>query len=146
VNAWGEGPFDNADAADFVGDLTDAGDSAGQVLEEALRAAASDGAGVGELSRAVAAACMVAARLEPGVLSAPFGTVDGAPGEEPDEELGEWLASAPFEVTDALRRLAHFALERVIQPDGNEWYSERARAGAAERVTAALMPYRAALV
>jgi hypothetical protein len=89
---------------------------------------------------------MVAARLEPGVLSAAPGTVDGAPGEEPDEELSSWLASAPFEATGALRRLAHLVLERVARPEGSEWYSERTGTGAAERVTAALAPYRAVLV
>jgi hypothetical protein len=80
-----------------------------------------------------AAACMVAARLDPGALDVNPDTVDTA---AEGGEIGAWLATAPFEVTGDLRDLARVAVERAVALDGHAY---------AERVTAALTPYRAAL-
>jgi hypothetical protein len=120
VGAWGEGPFENDDAADFVGDLVEAGGDAGAVLDDALRVATeADGEVKGpEAALAVAAACIVAARVDPGVLAAA-----GPDGE--DEELSDWLGTAPFEVTVERVELAREALDHT-----------------ADGVSVALAPYR----
>lgn len=120
MGAWGDGPFDNAAAADFVGDLAEA-DDPGQVLTRAL--------GSGSHQEMVAAACVVAARLDTGVLR----HGDAADGEE----LTEWLHSGPFDVTDSHTTRAQEVLVRVLHT-----YSLWDDADAAERVIAALEPYR----
>ena len=126
MGTWGAGPFDNDDAADFVGDLVDTADP-GQVLDASLASGAASPAGV-------AAACIVAARLRSAVLTA----LSDHDGE--GEELSDWLDSGPFEVTDDRRRRAIEIVGRVLA-DCALWDDP----SAAERATLELEPFRRVL-
>ncbi|MEX1164617.1 MAG: DUF4259 domain-containing protein, partial [Nitriliruptor sp.] len=68
MGTWGAAPFDNDDALDLLGDLEEADDDAFlDALRDALAQVDTDGyLECPEVSEAVAAACLVAARLPDG--------------------------------------------------------------------------------
>ena len=104
MGAWGPGPFENDDAADWVYELLAADDMA--PARDAL-AAATDSESwleVPEGAQAVAAAAVVAAGFD--------GQVQGFP-----EEVVEWLGFYPRTATMADARLAMDALTRVAGAD-----------------------------
>jgi hypothetical protein len=104
VGAWGTGTFDNDDAADWVYELLE---SADLVPARQAMAATMDSDGwleIPEVSRAVAAASVVAAGFD--------GYVTGLP-----DEVVEWLEYHPDAGTLADARLAIDALERVASVD-----------------------------
>lgn len=85
MGAWGYGSFENDDALDWVGDLTD-GRSLKPVeaaLDAALGAEADFGIS-GEAECGLAAAEVVAA-------------LGGAPSGDLPEEIAEWIAARPWE-------------------------------------------------
>ncbi len=134
MGTWGAAPFDNDDALDLLGDLEETDDDAFlDALRDALgQVDTSAYLECPEVSEAVAAACLVAARL-PG-------------GPQPEDETATALLSArPFEVDDALRTSAAAALGRAFVPGDNEWYELWEDADALDEVADALAPYRSAL-
>jgi hypothetical protein len=135
VGTWGCAPFDNDDAVDLLDDLAEADDvDLVDTLRDAL-AQVADGDGyldAPEVSEAVAAACLVAARLP------------GGPRPE-DPAATDLLDDRPFEVDDDLRIAGSRALERAFVRDDNEWYELWEDADALDEVSAALAPYRVAL-
>lgn len=93
MGAWGYGSFENDDALDWVGDLTD-GRSLKPVeaaLDAALGAEADFGIS-GEAECGSAAAEVVAA-------------LGGAPSGDLPEEIAEWIATRPWERRGLLSRL-----------------------------------------
>jgi len=106
VGAWGSGPFDNDDAADFVGDLLDM-PSAGRA--QRLRAALTLPDGylqIDDAAIAVAAAALIAASN--GM------PVDGSAAVE------ELIQSGSIPLDDQVRAQAAAALSRV-NGDASEW-------------------------
>jgi Domain of unknown function (DUF4259) len=131
MGAWGMGPFDNDAALDFLGDLTDG--PAGSVadgLRSAMNAIVDetgylDGS---DVDAAVAAACLIAARIDPSV---------------PVRANGKtYLDQLTFTVDDQLRHLAARVFARAFDATGNEWHDLWAESGALAEVEAALSPYR----
>lgn len=120
MGTWDAGPFDNDTAADFCGDLDEAGLGEREGMVRGILAVAADTAGDDYLEspdsdRAVAAAALVAAQCPGGE------PVDS--GYAPDEPLPDLVA---------LRGLALQALDRVMTepsellelwegPDGASW-------------------------
>jgi hypothetical protein len=120
VGAWGTGPFDNDDAADWAYELDEAID-----LSPVLQALAGATDGDGYLERPEGATALAAAA----VLAATFdGDLRGLP-----EAVGEWVDGQPGMSTKGDARLALDALVRVMSedselrelwedsPDGREW-------------------------
>lgn len=136
MGAWGTGPFDNDDAADFAGDLSDlaGSDVAAAVLGDALLAVtAADGYIEGpEMSRAIAAAAVVAIFAKPS-LQAP------SPLEQ------SWLSSIGLDPSDSLKAEAARSLTRAFEAEGNEWHELWAEAGLLEEVRAKLSDHVAAV-
>lgn len=104
MGAWGTGPFDNDDAADWVYELLLSADLT--PAREALAATMDSGGWLEtpEGARAVAAAAAVAAGFD--------GHLEGVP-----DELVDWLEYHPDAGTRADARLALDALERVASTD-----------------------------
>lgn len=135
MGAWGIGPFENDDAADFLGDLVDSSEP-GPLIATAL-ADATDATGdldSPEASIAIAAAAVVA-------MSRTGEELDGID----EDEAGE-IAALSFTPTgaDALASAAISALDRVVA-DGSELLGLWDEAGEATRWRATLDPIRAAL-
>ncbi len=100
MGAWGSGPFENDDAADWRYLLVDGGGP--EVVGDALRDAV--GAGAPELpaaANAVAAAAIVGAGL-------------GVGGVELPDDVREWLAAADSSAWPPLAPEAVGALDRVL--------------------------------
>jgi hypothetical protein len=135
MGAWGAGPFDNDDARGFVNELVElpAGE-ARAALDATMRAVADiDGdLGVIEVNEAIAAAAMVAGLVE-----------DALP--EDDYAMERWADVEPPELDEELRQLALATLDRVGDPDDNEWYQVKDETDDLEEALAALEPYRDAL-
>ncbi|GLW98530.1 DUF4259 domain-containing protein [Microtetraspora sp. NBRC 16547] len=131
MGAWDIGPFDNDGALDALGDLDQMEDVPGGLaltMREIL--AQEDYVEAPELSEAVAAACLVGARLI---------------GSEPNMIATKWLDRHPFTVTDSLRDLALATLDRAARPDDNELYDLWDESGAVAQWLDTLAPYRQAL-
>ncbi len=132
MGAWGSGPFDNDGALDLLGGLDGAADPAG-ALAGAMREilAETDYVESPEMSGAVAAACLVGARVI---------------GAESDRVATRWLEANPFEADAGLRALAVSLLERAVRPDDNEVYELWDDAGGLRGWLDTLTPYREALI
>ncbi|MGK5554520.1 DUF4259 domain-containing protein [Actinomadura kijaniata] len=133
MGAWGMGPFDNDSALDFLGGLSDRGGDVTEGLREGM-AAVVDARGYldsDDVNGAVAAACLVAARIEPGVLDDPNGR--------------EYLGTLAFTVDAGMRELAGRVFARAFEPGDNEWYALWDDGGAIPKVADALAPYREVL-
>jgi hypothetical protein len=103
VGTWGEGPFDDDNAADWVWELQEAADW--RVIESALRGAAdvpsSDYLEAPDGQIAWAAAAVVAAADDPSAVPLP-------------DEASQWLAAHRDSRPTELRPLAVRALQRVM--------------------------------
>jgi hypothetical protein len=134
MGAWGMGPFENDAALDFLGELADGSSDA---VADGLRAAmtgVADEEGYlrgPEVDAAVAAACMIAARLNS---SAPIGRIGHAYSDR-----------LIFTVDEPFRELAARVFARAFDSTSNEWHDLWAEAGALAEVEAALAPFRAAV-
>ncbi|MCF2528061.1 DUF4259 domain-containing protein [Yinghuangia soli] len=134
MGAWGFGPFENDSALDFAGDL---GDLPPESVVPALAAAMRDAATsdeyleVDDIGNALAAACLVAGRVDPSVMTDPNGK--------------DHLETLAFEADPELRRLARAAFARAFMPHDNEWYDLWDEAEALDKVRAAHEPYLLAL-
>lgn len=78
MGAWGPQPFDNDDAADFAGELRDAGeaDAVGGICEDACRRILTDSAlELGQVAEAIAATVVVgvATAADEALVRAPYG-------------------------------------------------------------------------
>ena len=101
MGAWGSGPFENDDAADWSDQLTDGGGP--EVVSEALRAVLGTTAPRAHAaSSAVGAAAIVAAGL-------------GVSGVELPEDLSDWLAGIDAATWPPLAAEAVRALDRVLE-------------------------------
>jgi Domain of unknown function (DUF4259) len=131
---WGTGPFDNDAALDFLGDLAD---GRADAVTDGLRTAMTDVLNEKDYlegrqtDRAIAAACLIAARIDPSV---PI-----------DANGKKYLDQLTFIVDEPLRELAAGALTRALDATDNEWHVLWAEADALAEVEAALAPYRTAL-
>jgi hypothetical protein len=136
MGAWGTAVFDNDDAADFSGEISDL-TSLAEVAER-LGSALDDVLGNEgyldnyEANRGVAAAALTAAWNRPELLPrTPY---------EPDK----WPAfDQPL--PGALRTKAAQVIDRVLRPDENEFYDLWADAGSWDTVVADIHRYRSAL-
>jgi hypothetical protein len=81
MGAWGSGPFENDDAADWRYLLVDGGGP--EVVADALRAVAGGGAELPEAANAVAAAAVVAAGLGDAAVEIPDDVRDWLAGVDP---------------------------------------------------------------
>lgn len=104
MGTWGDGPFDNDDAGDWVYEAEEAGDAADFVRETLGEVRSDEYLEADVASRAIAAAAWVASAL-PGQKSV---ADDGGPEE------------APPPLTPELRDEAIRALRRVLATD-SEW-------------------------
>ncbi len=133
MGAWDYGPFDNDGAWDCVGALAE--NDPAKVAEQ-LRAAMAEVLDNDEYIEnpeaqgAVAAAVLIANRL-------------GAPAE--NERIAEILETRAFEATEELRSLALRTLDRLRDPEINEWHYLWLDAGSLEKVLELLAPYREVL-
>jgi hypothetical protein len=130
MGAWGYGPFENDGAWDCVGALPEddlAAVAAG--LERAMAEVVANDEYIEnpEAQGAVAAAVLIANRL-------------GAPVA--NDRIAALLASRPFEATDDLRALALRTLDRLREPEINEWHELWLEVDALDQVLALLRPYR----
>jgi hypothetical protein len=103
MGTWGVGPFDNDEAADWLGGLASVDDDA--LLHEALDEVA--GAGAGEyVDTAWAAPALAAAEL--------VAAARGRAGPELPDEARGWLERHPGVVSDEHVGLARQAVQRVL--------------------------------
>ncbi|MEV7005385.1 DUF4259 domain-containing protein [Streptosporangium sp. NPDC051022] len=131
MGAWDLGPFENDGALDLLGDLDGTADPAAALAGAMREILAQDDYVEGpEMSGAVAAACVVGARLV---------------GAEPAPVAARWLDANPFEVDAELRGLAARTLERAARPDDNELYELWDEADGSRAWLETLTPYRRAL-
>ncbi|GAA2118290.1 DUF4259 domain-containing protein [Actinomadura alba] len=134
MGAWGTGPMENDAALDFAGDLSDGPED---TVTAGLRTAMTgvldtdDYIEGSDLDAAIAAAALVAARIDPAV---PIG-VNGR----------DHLGRSPFTVDADLRDLAARVFTRAFEPENNEWHELWSDGGSLDEVTAALAPFRAAV-
>jgi hypothetical protein len=133
MGAWGYGPFDNDGAWDCIGALPE-GDPAGVAarLEGAMAEVTDNDEYIEnpDAQGAVAAAVLIAGRL-------------GASVE--DNRIAELLASRPFTATEELRVQALGTLDRLQEPEINEWHELWLEADALDKVLELLHPYREVL-
>lgn len=133
MGAWGFGPFDSDGAWDCAGALPE--DDPAEVAAQ-LTAAMSEVVGdveyieSPEAQGAVAAAVLIACRL-------------GAPPE--NERIAGLLAAHPFAATDELRAMALRTLDRLQDPEINEWHELWLEVDALDKVLEILRPYREVL-
>lgn len=136
VGAWGSGPFDNDDAADFLGDLSEIPPSGAAIamLGDALLAviAAEDYLEAPEMSRGIAAAATVSVLGNPELPS-------------PSQLDPDWISAAGPLVNGQLRDTARHALDRAFEPEANEWLELWTEAGLVREIREGLVPYRASL-
>lgn len=142
MGAWGTGPFDNDDAADFSAELREVADAdeANEVCSRAFRRVSTAGyPEVSEVSEAIAAAVVVAVAAggNAELLVTPYG-----PGTRASGLLAQW----PTAQFGLLKALASAALDRILDPEGeNEWTELWQESGNLDEAQAALEPVRAAL-
>lgn len=106
MGAWGRGPFDNDDAADWLSELQERGLPAVEAAVEPVAQPEPGYLDAGAGARAVAAAEVVAA-------------LGGAPARELPAEVTGWLASEPRQHPGELVVAAKAAVLRVTG-DGSE--------------------------
>ncbi|MDP9395197.1 MAG: DUF4259 domain-containing protein [Actinomycetota bacterium] len=134
MGAWGTGPFENDDAMDFVGDLSDAPASeTDRLLRSALAAAVDtdDYLEAPQACTAIAAAAIVAAAT-------------GA-YETNSEAVADLVVNRRIDASDELRELAEQALTRVAGTDSElreTWEDSESK----DTVLAELQTMREALV
>ncbi|MEO3786940.1 DUF4259 domain-containing protein [Actinocorallia sp. B10E7] len=132
MGAWGYGPFDNDGGMDFIGELAERPAEAEAVLREVMAGAReTDYLDRDDASAALVAACLVADRFSPGLIT----DVNG-------REYADRLVFAPSE---ELRELAAGVFTRVYQPADNEWYDLWDEADALPLVHAEHDPFQLAL-
>lgn len=120
MGTWGIRPFENDDAADFLGEVGEATDRAA-VLARPLDHVAYSGdyLEAPDLTEAIAAAAVVGARLRPA-------EAQGEPG------LPAWVSELRVEDFDnGLVETARKALRRAMHAENNELYELWAEAGQA---------------
>ncbi|MFI6522510.1 DUF4259 domain-containing protein [Spirillospora sp. NPDC050679] len=132
MGAWDYGPFDNDGALDFAGDLADRPGDASERLRAAMTAVTGshDYLDRDDVSAAVAAACLVAGRLDPAVMTDPNG--------------GRYLGKLSFDA-EPLRDLAAQVFARSFTAGDNEWFALWDEGGSMPAVEEAHAPYRRAL-
>jgi hypothetical protein len=133
MGAWDYGPFDNDGAWDCIGALAEQDPAKAKAQ---LRAAMTEVVGDvdyienPEAQGAVAAAVLIGIRL-------------GAPVA--DRRITELLETRRFEPTSELRAMALRTLDRLQEPEANEWRDLWLEAESLDRVLDLLRPYRETL-
>ena len=129
MGTWGNGSFENDDAADFMADLTDVADL--RLVSDALAAvlAAEDYLEAPEACLGIAAAEVVAAAAGRPTAAA-----------QKEEELTEWLARIAPEMSPDLIKQAIQALDRIVgeQSELRELWEEADEADAWQATVMAL--------
>ncbi len=136
MGAWGSGPFDNDDAADLAGDLSDltAASAVAAMLDDALVAVTSTDGYIEapEMSRAVAAAVIVAIFADSGLPT-------------PTALDPSWIAAVREVPSDPVRTQAARVMTRAFQPQDNEWHELWVEADLLDEVRTSLTPYATVL-
>lgn len=133
------GPFDNDDAADFVGDLNDlkTETDVAAALEKACRAVLVDGyLEMPTVAVGVAAAALLLA-IRAGAAS--------PPALQNVLTVSPVVAQALMVVPAELRLLASSALSRALTAEDNEWFELWSDADLLDDVAEAIAPYQQAL-
>lgn len=106
MGAWGFGSFENDDAGDFLGDLTDSGDLA--LIREAIDnvLTSTEYVEAPDACMAIVAAEVVAAALGRPTLAA-----------QQEEELTRWLSRIRPRIDTGLAAQARDALARILAPN-----------------------------
>jgi hypothetical protein len=136
MGAWGTGPFDNDDAADFAGDLDDAApEDRPQLIRDALLAAADndDYLESPEAWVAIAATAVVASQQHAG------------PGVDPVYGPDFLVDGGTIDLPAVFVELSLRAIVRVVG-EQSEWRELWEEADALNEAVAALEPIRAALI
>lgn len=130
MGAWGYGPFDNDDAMDFIHELAERSGEVESVLREAMREAADgrDYLDRDQVSAAIVAACVVADRLSPGLIS--------------DVSARDFADRLVFAPSQELRGLAARVFTRAYEPADNEWFALWDEAEALPQVHAEHDPFQ----
>jgi len=135
VGAWDSGPFDNDDAADFVGDtseLTDPHTVTAALGDALLAVTTSDGyIEAPEMSPAVAAAAIVA-------------ILGGSDAPTPSALDQFWFDPVRLLPSNQLRSEAARVFTRELEATDNEWFELWADAGQVDDVRARLASYSSA--
>jgi hypothetical protein len=135
MGAWDNGPFDNDDAADFAGDISEtAAHRVAAQLEEALTAVTNaDGyVEAPAMNQALAAAAIVAVLMNPELPVPP--SLDQS-----------WIESARVAPPTHLRGVAAQLFARSFQPQDNEWFELWAEADLVAEVRDRMTAYSSAL-
>ena len=136
MGAWGSGPFDNDDAADFItgiADMTTPGLVAAVIGDALLATTASDGyIEAPEMSRAIAAATVVAILHTAGL---PI----------PPALNQSWLDALGLVPSGLLLSEASRVFGRAFDANDNEWFDLWADAELVDEVRERLAPYASAL-
>ncbi len=133
MTAWGPRPFENDEAMDFVGDVSDAPATETERLVRSALSEAVDNNGYLEATaafRAVAAAALLAAATGAYDVDA--------------EAVGDLVVARRMSVSDELRDLAEQALQRVLGVD-SEWREHWERTEELDDVAAEIAGIREAL-
>ncbi|HWV47208.1 MAG TPA: DUF4259 domain-containing protein [Nitrospira sp.] len=105
MGAWGNGSFDNEDAADFLADVTEASDLTAVREIFAAVLSADEYLEAPDASQAIAGAEIVAAALG-----------RPTPAAQQEEELAEWIARAKPVADPELAKQAIQVLDRILAP------------------------------
>jgi hypothetical protein len=136
MGAWDNGPFDNDDAADFAGDISEIADAnrVAARLEEALTAVTNVDGYVEalDMNEALAAAAIVALLMDPGL-------------PVPSSLDQSWIESVRVAPPAHLGGVARQLFARALQPHDNEWYELWAEADLVDEVRDRITRYSAAL-
>jgi hypothetical protein len=136
MGAWDNGPFDNDDAADFAGDISETADAhrVAARLEEALTAVTNADGYVEalDMNEALAAAAIVAVLMNPEL-------------PVPSSLDESWVESARVAPPTHLRDVAAQLFARALQPQDNEWFELWAEADLVAEVRDRMTPYSSAL-
>ena len=136
MGAWGNGPFDNDDAADFAGDISETAEAhrVAARLEEALTAVTNaDGyVEAPDMNEALAAAAIVAVLMSPEL-------------PVPSSLDPSWIESARVAPPTHLRGVATQLFARALQPQDNEWFELWAEADLVDEVRDRMTTYSSAL-
>jgi hypothetical protein len=136
MGAWDSGPFDNDDAADFAGDISETADAhrVAARLEEALTSVTNaDGyVDAPDMNEALAAAAIVAVLMYPEL-------------PVPSSLDQSWIDAARVAPPAHLSGAATHLFARAFQPQDNEWYELWAEADLVDEVRDRMTPYSSAL-
>lgn len=133
MGAWGHGPFDDDSALDFIGGLASKPGDATDTLRTTMTAVldSTEYLDHSDVAAAIVAACLVADRLSPGLIT--------------DVNGRGYADRLEFTVSDELRKLAAQVFVRAFEPSDNEWFELWNEGDDMPKVRAEHFPFQAVL-